>query len=78
MQNDIIDMSTAQLLKEVNNAISTILIGGQSYTIGRRTLTRADLGALRSLRSDLMAQLSAEDTDGSLIANAYVAIFDGR
>ena len=30
------------MLDQVNHAISNILMGGQSYTIGKRSLTRAD------------------------------------
>lgn len=37
------DLTAEQRLIEVNNAISNILVGGQSYKIGSRSLTRADL-----------------------------------
>ena len=37
------NVSTAELLGEVKTAIRKILIGGQSYQIGSRKLTRADL-----------------------------------
>ena len=43
------EVSNKQLLQEVNTAIRTILVGGQSYKIGSRQLTRADLGMLRSM-----------------------------
>ena len=41
-----INMSTETLLTEVNQAIRTVLFGGQSYKIGSRELTRADLGQI--------------------------------
>ena len=72
-----INMNTETLLTEVNQAIRTVLLGGQSYKIGSRELTRADLGQLRALKSDLEAELSSGDT-GDLLGNTYVAFFDGR
>lgn len=67
----------AELLGEVNKAIQSILVGGQSYKIGSRSLTRADLALLLNTRNDLVAQLAAEDNRG-LFADTYVAFFDGR
>ena len=43
-------MNTEELLKQVNTAIRTVLIGGQSYQIGSRKLTRADLSLLRQMK----------------------------
>ena len=65
------------LLGQVNAAIKTILVGGQSYKIGSRSLTRADLAMLKSLRDDLEAQI-ADDDSGPLLGRTYVAFFDGR
>ena len=65
------------MLQEVNQAIQRILVGGQSYKIGSRSLTRADLSLLRSMRDDLQAQIASND-DGSLFSDTYVAVFDGR
>ena len=45
------NVSTAELLGEVKTAIRKILIGGQSYQIGSRKLTRADLYQLRKLKA---------------------------
>ena len=47
------NVSTAELLGEVKTAIRKILIGGQSYQIGSRKLTRADLYQLRKLKEEL-------------------------
>lgn len=68
---------TAQkMLEEVDAAISNILVGGQSYKIGSRSLTRADLSKLYEMRSDLQAQAAA-GTPG-LLDDCYVAVFEGR
>ena len=66
-----------ELLGQVNAAIKTILVGGQSYKIGSRSLTRADLAMLKSLRDDLEAQIAADDS-GPLLGRTYVAFFDWR
>ena len=67
----------AELLGEVDKAVQAILVGGQSYKIGSRSLTRADLALLLSTRKDLQAQIAAEG-DGCLFSDTYVAFFDGR
>ena len=64
-------------LNEVNKAIQAVLVGGQSYKIGSRSLTRADLKMLRAMQSDLIAQIAAEK-NSTLMDDTYVAIFDGR
>jgi len=66
-----------QRLAEVNKAIQAVLLGGQSYKLGTRSVTRADLALLRSMRDDLEAQLAAEDSS-RLFSNTYVAFFEGR
>lgn len=70
------DMTTEQRLIEVNNAISNILVGGQSYRIGTRNLTRADLTTLLDMQRDLQAQIA--NRDNSLMDNTYLGIFEGR
>lgn len=66
-----------QMLEEVNKAIQSILLGGQSYKIGSRSLTRADLKLLRDMQNDLMAQVAGQE-DTSLFSDTYVAVFDRR
>ena len=65
-----------EMLQQVNEAIANICAGGQSYKIGSRQLTRADLKQLYAMRNDLMAQVAA-NTPG-LLDDCYVAMFDGR
>lgn len=69
-------MTNEEQIIEIDKAISSILKTGQSYKIGSRTLTRADLGTLRSMRKDLMA--ASEDNGTDLFSNTFVAVFDRR
>ena len=66
-----------QRLLEVQTAIQAVLLGGQSYKLGSRSLTRADLAMLRSMENDLKAQVAAEDPS-PLFDDTHVAFFDGR
>ena len=70
-------MSNADLLTEVNMAIQKICIGGQSYQIGTKRLTRADLTQLYKRRNALTAALQVEENTG-LMENTMVAYFDRR
>lgn len=72
---EITEMSKTDQLAEVNKAISSVLVGGQSYKIGSRQLTRADLALLREMRKELQAEIAAEG-DSSLLDNTYVAFFE--
>lgn len=67
----------ASLLAEVNKAIAAVMIGGQSYKIGSRSLTRANITELKNLRAELTGQL-AEEADTHLFRNTSVAFFEGR
>ena len=69
-------MTAEEKLIEVNNAISRILVGGQSYKIGSRSLTRADLNTLLAMQRDLQSQIANQDDH--LMDNTYLAVFDGR
>ena len=60
-------MTPEELLVQVNNAITAVLVGGQSYKIGSRQLTRADLEAQ-----------VAQSASSHLLDRTYVAYFDGR
>ena len=64
-------------LAQVNAAIAAVLAGGQSYRLGSRSVTRADLAMLKALRDDLAAQAAQEDVD-ELLSRTYAARFDGR
>lgn len=70
------DLSNEELLKQVKKAISKVMTGGQSYQIGSRSLTRADLGMLRQLKNELTAAVNEESSN--LMDSTYVAFFDGR
>ena len=67
----------AQRLLEVDTAIHAVLLGGQSYKLGTRSVTRADLALLRKMRDDLAAQLQTEE-NGNLLGGVVVAVFEGR
>ena len=69
-------MTNEEQLIEIDNAISSILRTGQSYKIGSRALTRADLGTLRAMRKELL--IASEDNGTDLFSNTFVAIFDRR
>ena len=71
------DYTLEQRLAEVNTAIQAVLLGGQSYKIGSRNLTRADLSTLRSMRDELESRLAAEG-ESPLFSDVYVAFFEGR
>ena len=70
-------MKPVELLEQVNKAIAAVLVGGQSYKIGSRSLTRADLAQLKAIRDDLEAQIDS-GTDNCLLDRTFVAFFDGR
>ena len=69
--------SVEQRLTEVNTAIQAVLLGGQNYRIGSRSVTRADLALLRSMRDDLEAQVNGDEPP-HLYRNTFVAFFEGR
>lgn len=65
-------------LAKVDEAINAILLTGQSYRIGSRMLTRANLTELRKLRDEIMRQEATKNTDASLIEGAYVSYLEPR
>ena len=70
-------LTASQMLSQVNQAIMNIMVVGQSYQIGSRTLTRADLSTLQAMKKELEAQVNAEGSS-ELLDNSYVAVFEGR
>lgn len=66
----------AEQLQDVETAIHAVLVGGQEYRIGSRSLTRADLTRLYQMKKELQGELAAED--GMLMDDTYVAVFDRR
>lgn len=70
-------MTNVEMLGEINKAITKVLMGGQSYRIGSREVTRADLGMLRKLKTDLELQMASSNS-GSLFDNTVIGIFEGR
>ena len=64
-------------LDDVNQAIYSILAGGQSYRIGTRSLTRADLAELYGMQKALRAEIE-NDPESGLFGSTVVAVFDGR
>jgi len=64
-------VTDANLLKAVNVAIATVMVGGQSYTINGRTFTRGDLDKLYKIKNDLEQVVSeAASATGSTTALA--------
>lgn len=67
----------AERLQDINMAIEKILLGGQSYQIGSRKLTRGDLAVLRQMQKELQAEVAAEN-GSPFFDDTYVAVFQGR
>ncbi len=68
---------TKEQLKEVRSAITSILMGGQSYKIGSRSLTRADLSELYAMKKELESVI-AEENAGGLGRHTAAAVFGRR
>lgn len=64
-------------LAEVEQALSNIALGGQSYAIGSRKLTRADYSVLLARKKELQAAIASEG-GGSLLSDTFVSVFDRR
>ncbi len=77
MADNNMPVTAKDMLESINEAIMAITVGGQSYKIGSRALTRADLKQLYNMRNSLAAELAAENSTG-LLDDCYVAVFDGR
>ena len=53
-----------ETLSDVNTAIRKVL-QGQSYSLGSRSVTRANLTELRALRKELQAEIAALEEYGT-------------
>ena len=73
---DEVELSTEEMLKEVKKAIYAVMVGGQSYKIGSRELTRANLTELKNMKVMLEAEIS--QVSGEIFDNTFVAKFGGR
>ena len=62
-------MSNQEMLEQVNSAIIAIAAGGQSYKIGSRSLTRADLKQLYTIKNDLEAQIAQENSNNGFFSD---------
>lgn len=76
-KKDLSSYSAAEMLAEVNKAIVAITAGGQSYKIGSRSLTRANITELKNLRDTLTAEIAATTESNGLFSDTYVAEFIG-
>ncbi|MFC2475891.1 MAG: peptidylprolyl isomerase [Catonella sp.] len=71
------EITAEEMLESVNNAIVAITSGGQSYKIGSRELTRANLKDLYKIKNDLTAQLN-NNNSSHLFDGCVVGVFSGR
>ena len=67
----------AEMLEQINAAITAVLSGGQSYKIGSRSLTRADLSTLQAMRAELEAQITAGQASPCWIAPMWRSLTGG-
>ena len=77
LEKELSFVSPKEQLEIVNTDIQSVLEGGQSYKIGTRMLTRANLTELVKLQKSLMG-LVAQDDNSNLFSDTYRAVFDGR
>lgn len=69
--------SPTDQLEIVNEAIYAVLKGGQSYKIGTRQLTRADLALLYDMQMKLQSLVTGNQ-DSPLFGDTVTAVFEGR
>lgn len=69
------EMNAREKLKVIDKAIEAVMLGGQSYTIGSRSLTRADLRQLREMKNELEASIASESSD-TLLGGVSLAKFE--
>lgn len=78
IEKELEQLTPKEMLSAVNNAIYAITVGGQSYSIGSRSLTRADLSTLMKLKNSLVSDIGNENVNNNALDATYVGIFDGR
>ena len=71
------EITSEEMLESVNSAIVAITSGGQSYKIGSRELTRANLKDLYKIKNDLAAQVNS-NSGSHLFDGCYIGVFSGR
>lgn len=77
MSTSYIPKTPLEKLEDVNTAIDAILSGGQSYKIGSRQLTRANLAELFAMRKEYEAELASAESS-NLVDDTYLGYFEGR
>ena len=70
--------TASELLAEVNEAIVAVTSGAQSYKVGSRSVTRANLTELKNLRAELAAEIATAENNSDIFARTYLAKFEGR
>ncbi|MDR1465611.1 MAG: peptidylprolyl isomerase [Oscillospiraceae bacterium] len=72
------DISTAELIKAIRKAIRVIAISGQSYRIGSRILTRADMTELRRTLEYFEGERAKEEAGAAGMTGAHFVKFEPR
>jgi len=67
-------LAAGELVSELRKAIRAVAVGGQSYKIGSRSLTRANLTELKNA----LAYFEAELSNNGFLGGAFVADFIPR
>ena len=70
-------MTTNDMLQEINQAISAIQSGAQSYKVGNQSVTKANLATLYAERERLEKK-AAEEAAALNGGNIYIGKFIGR
>lgn len=74
---DVLNVIGSLYNSAVEVAVEAIKLAAQSYKIGSRQLSRADLKLLYDMKNDLTAQIAAQG-ESSLLDDTFVAVFEGR
>lgn len=68
-----INPALQERLRQIDEAISAVMVTGQEYRHEGRLVRRADLSDLRAMRNQITAEIAAASCE-----NTAVAEFDGR